>query len=78
MMVSTHLASNAPHHRFDPSFEELLHWHRPRYAFKIAQPGESSLFSSPVNCLQRRREEGVTDGKYPEQIAPAKREGRTR
>lgn len=52
MMASTHLASNAAHHRFNPSFEELFHRHRPWYAFKIAKPGEPSLFNRPVNCLQ--------------------------
>ncbi len=49
---ATHLARNTAHHSLDPSFKELLHWHRPRYAFKIAQPGESSLVNSPVNRLQ--------------------------
>src|SRR5205814_6516208 len=47
-----HLARNTAHHRLDPSFKEMLHWHRPGYAFKIAQPGESSLFNSPVNRLE--------------------------
>ena len=44
---ATDLSRNAAHHCLDPSFKELLDRHRPGDAFKIAQPGETSLLNSP-------------------------------